>query len=90
MAARSRLCCLVVLLVAAGWSVPAPAQQQFTFGLFGDLAYTAAQEPLLDNVLADLNRTPLAFVVHVGLGSRAGAAPMRCGPPADAVRPAHR
>lgn len=75
MAARSRLCCLVVLLVAAGWSVPAPAQQPFTFGLFGDLAYTAAQEPLLDNVLADLNRTPLAFVVHVGdLGSpRAGA-----------------
>src|SRR5262245_35556819 len=29
------------------------------FGLIGDLAYTEAQEPLLDNVLADLNRTPL-------------------------------
>jgi hypothetical protein len=40
--------------------------QEITFGLIGDLAYTAAQEPLLDNVLADLNRTPLAFIVHVG------------------------
>jgi hypothetical protein len=47
----------------------------FAFGLFGDLAYSAAEEPLLTNVLADLDRTPLAFVVHVGdLGSpRAGS-----------------
>jgi hypothetical protein len=47
----------------------------FTFGLFGDLAYSPAEEPLLANVLADLDRTPLAFVVHVGdLGSpRAGS-----------------
>ena len=38
----------------------------FAFGLFGDLAYSAAEEPLLANVLADLDRTALAFVVHVG------------------------
>src|SRR5947208_940188 len=47
----------------------------FAFGLFGDLAYSPAEEPLLANVLADLDRTPLAFIVHVGdLGSpRAGS-----------------
>jgi hypothetical protein len=42
------------------------APSAFTFGLFGDLAYLPAEEPLLANVLADLDRTPLAFVVHVG------------------------
>jgi hypothetical protein len=47
----------------------------FAFGLFGDLAYSAAEEPLLTNVLADLDSAALAFVVHVGdLGSpRAGS-----------------
>ena len=51
---------------------PSVAQQpaDFSFGVFGDLGYSAAQEPLLENVLADLDRAPLAFVVHVGdLGS---------------------
>ncbi len=38
----------------------------YTFGLFGDLAYRAEQEPLLKNVLDDLNSAPLDFVVHVG------------------------
>jgi hypothetical protein len=38
----------------------------FSFGLFGDLAYSPAEEPLLANVLVDLDRTPLTFVVHVG------------------------
>ena len=63
--------CFIAGLVTASGALA----QSFTFGLFGDLAYTAAQEPSLDNVLADINRTPLAFVVHVGdLGSpRAGA-----------------
>src|SRR5262249_2272436 len=51
------------------------ASQDFSFGVIGDLAYSPAEEPLLANVLDALNRTPLAFVVHVGdLGSpRAGA-----------------
>jgi hypothetical protein len=78
---------IVVGLIALGL-VAAPgravaqqqAPQEFTFGLFGDLAYRPAQEPLLDNVLADLNRVPLAFVVHVGdLGSPRGA-PTSFGP----------
>ena len=38
----------------------------FTFGLFGDLAYRPEQEPLLENVLVDLNAASLEFVVHVG------------------------
>ncbi len=42
------------------------ATSAFTFGLFGDLAYTPTEEPMLANVLADLDRTPLAFIVHVG------------------------
>jgi hypothetical protein len=38
----------------------------FAFGLFGDLAYRPEQEPLLENVLTDLNAASLEFVVHVG------------------------
>ena len=56
----------VTLLVAR----PALAQQAFSFGVFGDLAYSKANEPRLDNVLADIDRKPLAVVVHLGdLGS---------------------
>ena len=42
------------------------AAPEFTFGLISDLGYAPAQEPLLENVFAELNRTALAFVVHVG------------------------
>jgi hypothetical protein len=70
------------LLVAGVAALSAPAQEgapqesaprPFSFGLFGDLAYAAAQEPLLDNVLADLNRASLAA---------ATATPTRPAPPA--------
>ena len=54
------------LVAASGSGLAQPPQQQFSFGLFGDLAYVAADEPRLANVLADLDRAPLAFVVHVG------------------------
>jgi len=48
----------------------APGERDFSFGLIGDLGYTPAQQPLVDNVLADLNAARLAFVVHDGdLGS---------------------
>jgi hypothetical protein len=42
------------------------ASQSYTFGLFGDLAYVPEREKQLDAVLVDINRTPMAFVVHVG------------------------
>jgi hypothetical protein len=49
------------------------ASPDFTFGIISDLGYAPEQEPLLANVFAELNRTPLAFVVHVGdLGSPRG------------------
>lgn len=41
--------------------------ESFEFALIGDLGYTLEQEPLFDNVMADLNAVPsLAFVVHDG------------------------
>jgi hypothetical protein len=66
MTARAGFCSIIVLLTAVASSGPAPTQQQFSFGLIGDLGYGAANEPLLDNVFDDLNRTSLAFVVHLG------------------------
>src|SRR5437660_2285100 len=67
----------VIGVYIGGLGLPASAQEprDFTFGLIGDLAYSPAEEPRMANVLDELNRTPLAFVVHVGdLGSpRAGS-----------------
>jgi hypothetical protein len=40
--------------------------QALTFGLIGDLVYNPAEEPLLQNVIDDLNNNSLAFVVHLG------------------------
>jgi len=60
---------LVLVLVLAACA-SAPRESDFSFGLIGDLGYTPAQQPLVDNVLAELNAARLAFVVHDGdLGS---------------------
>jgi hypothetical protein len=49
-----------------------PQPSSFSIGLFGDLAYAPSREVQLTNVLADIDRAALAFVVHVGdLGSPA-------------------
>lgn len=58
--------------------LPAARAQQpshFRIGLIGDLAYVPEREPQLANVLEDLDKAELTFVVHVGdLGSpRAGS-----------------
>ena len=47
------------------------APDTFSFAVIGDLGYTVAQEPMVDNVMADLNAaSPLEWVVHLGdLGS---------------------
>jgi hypothetical protein len=64
----SSVVALLVLALAACAS--APREGDFSFGLIGDLGYTPAQQPLVDNVFAALNAEPLAFVVHDGdLGS---------------------
>lgn len=63
-------CMAVTATLTACLSLTSPTSVQggtFTFGMFGDLAYRPEQEPLLENVLTDLNAAPnLAFVVHVG------------------------
>ena len=57
------------LSVGAG-AGPAALAQSWTFGLFGDLAYQSDRETLMQNVVDDMNRTPMNFVAHVGdLGS---------------------
>ena len=39
---------------------------QFEFALTGDLPYDSEQEPKFDNLINDINRSKLAFVVHDG------------------------
>ena len=56
------LCLLAGLTLSAG-----SAAQSFTFAVMGDLGYSPAEEPLLQNVLDDIAKArQLAFVVHVG------------------------
>ena len=45
--------------------VPASAAQ-FSFAAFGDVPYNAAEEPQLVQMIAEMNREPLAFAMHVG------------------------
>jgi hypothetical protein len=42
------------------------ASQPFEFALIGDLPYSAEQEAKFPNLMADINRSPAAFVVHDG------------------------
>src|SRR3954469_4257021 len=63
---RLAVAALAVLLAGCASSPSA----DFSFALIGDLGYTPAQEPMVDNVLREINAEPLAFVVHDGdLGS---------------------
>lgn len=55
--------CAVVVCVAL--SLPALAAQ-FSFAAFGDVPYNAAEEPQLVAMIAEMNREPLAFAMHVG------------------------
>jgi hypothetical protein len=45
---------------------PPPPGQPFRIGLIGDTGYTAAQDAVLDDVIAQMNRERLAFIVHDG------------------------
>ena len=42
------------------------ADKPFEFALIGDLPYSAEQEAKFPNLIADINRSPAAFVVHDG------------------------
>jgi predicted phosphodiesterase len=61
---------LVLGLIACAHARAPGSRSTVSFGVFGDLGYDQAHEPLLENVLTDLDRARLAFVVHLGdLGS---------------------
>ncbi|MEQ1775541.1 MAG: hypothetical protein ABL891_17330, partial [Burkholderiales bacterium] len=42
------------------------AAQSFTFAAFGDAPYTESEEAQFIGVIAEMNRAPLAFAIHVG------------------------
>jgi len=56
---------LAALVIACVLSLPAAAAQ-FSFAAFGDVPYNAAEEPQLVAMIAEMNREPLAFAMHVG------------------------
>lgn len=47
-------------------SIQDPADGGLSFAVIGCLGYRPAHEPWFENLLTELNKTPLAFVVHVG------------------------
>ncbi|HKN90653.1 MAG TPA: hypothetical protein VJ622_10245, partial [Acidimicrobiia bacterium] len=51
---------------APSTTAPARAGKAFQIGLIGDTGYTAPEDLMLDKVIADMNRFPLAFVAHDG------------------------
>lgn len=55
-----------LLLALAGCAAAPPAPVAYTFALMGDTPYSYAQANLLDELIAQMNREPLAFVAHVG------------------------
>ena len=65
---------LIVLSLAviscATISNPGPRSSAFQFALIGDLGYRPSEEPWVENLMEDLNKYNLGFVVHDGdLGS---------------------
>ena len=60
----------IVFVSITGFSILTYAQtsgdRPFEFALIGDLPYSAEQEAKFPNLIADINRSPAAFVVHNG------------------------
>jgi hypothetical protein len=61
----SKAAALIAFLLALVLGVPASAAQ-FAFAAFGDVPYNAAEDLQLVGMIAEMNREPLAFVMHVG------------------------
>lgn len=60
-----------IFRIAVAWcvlwaAVTVAAAADFTFAALGDTPYTAEEETGFITMMAELNREPLAFVVHVG------------------------
>ena len=60
----------IVFVSITGFGVLTYAQtsgdRPFEFALIGDLPYSAEQEAKFPSLIADINRSPAAFVVHDG------------------------
>ncbi len=57
---------LALLLCACAAPPPAPSPPGFSFALIGDTPYSPYEETLFVEMLQELDRETLAFVVHVG------------------------
>ncbi len=55
-----------VLMPLAFCMASATARADFTFAAFGDTPYTDEEESRFINMIAEINRAPLAFAIHVG------------------------
>ena len=59
--------CGQVFVLTLLWILCMPAAAaQFAFAAFGDVPYTPVEELQLVSMIAEMNREPLAFVIHVG------------------------
>ena len=62
-----RLAVLVAVLAPACRELPPPkARGDFTFGVFGDGPYTGGELARFRRLLDDVNRSEIAFLIHVG------------------------
>lgn len=57
---------LTALALSGCASLSPPQPVEYSFALMGDMPYSHAQANLLDGLIGQMNREPLAFVVHVG------------------------
>jgi hypothetical protein len=71
-AKRGLLLTLTVLLGCGGCTASTelraapPSAKAFSFALMGDMPYWGFEEPLVRQVIADINHEPAKFVVHIG------------------------
>ena len=56
----------IVALLGACAPVPQQPVAGWSFAVFGDTPYTAAESAKLDQMIQDINRSDVAFVIHVG------------------------
>ena len=57
---------LALLVIPACAATPPPPAATLRFALMGDTPYSQAQANLLDDLIDQVNREPVAFVAHVG------------------------
>ncbi|MCU0541607.1 MAG: metallophosphoesterase [Oscillatoriaceae cyanobacterium Prado104] len=60
------IACALIASFGALTYAQSSAERPFEFALIGDLPYSAEQEAQFPNLIADINRSPAAFVVHDG------------------------